>query len=434
MAISTIRTGIALLLSLLLLAGCSEESEPAAPVTLIVGYDSQWGFDRSFRESLQAEFPDYQLQVVEMPAIFDSDDEATYQAILAAKPDLITINSVSLYQRLAKEGRLQAIDGYAAEDNFDLHAFYPNYIEKLRDWGDGRLYGLSSNLNNEALYYNRSLFDRYGVPYPTDRMTWRELLNTINRFPAEGEGDSRIYGLYNGGLNNLGVLFGGLVELMAGTRNITELQNHPHSYVNAKVGKIEIHTAYWKDVITQALDAYRQERMALRADTETNLFLQGKAALTYESAWFVDDLLAAGPDFEWGVVPAPADDSGNQAWSPGMLWAVSAESRHKEAAWDVLRFLHGKEQMAKSPLLSTRTEYLAAYKNTSMLPFYGEDPASGWTNGYTVHGSFLFWFKQQADRKLQSVLAQELSLDDALFQLEQEAQLEYDRIVKRDDP
>ncbi|MDF2719641.1 MAG: transporter substrate-binding protein, partial [Paenibacillus sp.] len=72
--------------------------------------------------------------------------------------------------------------------NVDLSRFEPNYIEDVKNASSkGELYGLPFNVNYHALYYNRDIFDKFGVEYPKDGMTWEELIALARRVTrAEG--------------------------------------------------------------------------------------------------------------------------------------------------------------------------------------------------------------------------------------------------------
>jgi multiple sugar transport system substrate-binding protein len=59
----------------------------------------------------------------------------------------------------------------------DLNAFAKPNIDWIVELGPkGELYGLPFDLNHYALFYNKDIFDKRGVPYPKEGMTWEELL------------------------------------------------------------------------------------------------------------------------------------------------------------------------------------------------------------------------------------------------------------------
>jgi multiple sugar transport system substrate-binding protein len=64
----------------------------------------------------------------------------------------------------------------------DLNAFSKPNIDWIIELGSkGELYGVPFDLNHYALFYNKDIFDKRGVPYPKDGMTWGELLELSRR-------------------------------------------------------------------------------------------------------------------------------------------------------------------------------------------------------------------------------------------------------------
>ncbi|RKN62994.1 ABC transporter substrate-binding protein [Paenibacillus ginsengarvi] len=70
---------------------------------------------------------------------------------------------------------LMDITPLANKQKVDLNRFDPVYLDALRILSDkGELYGLPYSTQFNALYYNKDLFDKFGVSYPKDGMTWEE--------------------------------------------------------------------------------------------------------------------------------------------------------------------------------------------------------------------------------------------------------------------
>ena len=52
---------------------------------------------------------------------------------------------------------------------------------------DGRLYGYPGNANARAIWYNKVIFDRMGVPYPEDDWTWDDFIETGRRLTVRNQ-------------------------------------------------------------------------------------------------------------------------------------------------------------------------------------------------------------------------------------------------------
>ncbi|MDF2717648.1 MAG: extracellular solute-binding protein family 1, partial [Paenibacillus sp.] len=85
--------------------------------------------------------------------------------------DLITIwnGNINPNKELGIFGDITPL---AKTAGFDLGRFDQEALKTLRSLSDkGELYGLPYNMQFNALYYNKDIFDKFGVPYPQDGMT-----------------------------------------------------------------------------------------------------------------------------------------------------------------------------------------------------------------------------------------------------------------------
>lgn len=64
----------------------------------------------------------------------------------------------------------------------DMSRFEPVVLEAVRgNSGNGQLIGLPFNLQFFAMYYNKDIFDMFGVPYPKDGLTWNETVELAKK-------------------------------------------------------------------------------------------------------------------------------------------------------------------------------------------------------------------------------------------------------------
>ncbi|WP_218092033.1 extracellular solute-binding protein [Paenibacillus solanacearum] len=66
----------------------------------------------------------------------------------------------------------------------DLNRLEPTAMELQRKMAGGGIYGLPSWTRSLILYYNKDLFDKFGIPYPKEAITWDglyELARTMTR-------------------------------------------------------------------------------------------------------------------------------------------------------------------------------------------------------------------------------------------------------------
>lgn len=56
--------------------------------------------------------------------------------------------------------------------------------------------------NTEAVFYNKDLFDKFGIDYPTDNMTWDEMYE-LSKNMTRSDGDIQYYGYLYMAINNI---------------------------------------------------------------------------------------------------------------------------------------------------------------------------------------------------------------------------------------
>jgi len=72
----------------------------------------------------------------------------------------------------------------------DLNRFEPNFLDDIQYavTEKGELYGLPIETAFHALYYNKDIFDKFGVPYPKDGMTMEEALELTRKVTRNENG------------------------------------------------------------------------------------------------------------------------------------------------------------------------------------------------------------------------------------------------------
>lgn len=76
----------------------------------------------------------------------------------------------------------------------DLNQFEPSTVELQRAIAGGALWGLPFGINSGSLLYNKDIFDKFGVDYPRDGMTWDEIY-TLARTMTREDGGTQYKGL-----------------------------------------------------------------------------------------------------------------------------------------------------------------------------------------------------------------------------------------------
>ncbi|WP_019532683.1 ABC transporter substrate-binding protein [Paenibacillus ginsengihumi] len=99
------------------------------------------------------------------------------------QPDLLLLPAFLLCDpEMSLNGFLCDLSGLRQEYSLGASRFHASMTAALRGMsrGGGRI-GLPFDLREYALVYNKEIFDRFGVPYPADGMTWEETVELARR-------------------------------------------------------------------------------------------------------------------------------------------------------------------------------------------------------------------------------------------------------------
>lgn len=361
-------------------------------------------------------YPNINIEIVNYPP---GDFE---QVIKESKPDIFIL-SLEEYKQFVQEGRLYDLDVLFANNDFNLEGIHPDIVDYLRQLGNGKLYGVLPQFSSMAIYYNKDLFDKYGVPYPQDQMTWGELLQLSKRFPAE----DGIHGLY---LENISTL----VDNIARSKHINE--------INTKDMKVTLNTKSYKEVFEMALDAFNSKAVVL-PDTDPfevyDPFITGKSAMTVDYYYYINNKInwakaEQGGNFHlnWDLVSAPVDESDRDTspyFSVGGIYSLNAESEGKQAAWELIKFINSEElAKVKSKTakfsMPTRTDYIMNPDGKRMEAFYilKPDVNSKSTDYRLLPQGTSSNLKGIINSELKAVTAGAKTLDEAMASMEERGQ------------
>ncbi len=89
-----------------------------------------------------------------------------------------------------RRGVICDVDRFMREDpEFDVGAYFKEIVDAMKY--QGKLYGLPDNLSPVLLFYNKDVFDRFGVAYPDGTWRWREFLEACRKLTKDTDGDGR---------------------------------------------------------------------------------------------------------------------------------------------------------------------------------------------------------------------------------------------------
>ena len=263
--------------------------------------------------------------------------------------DVYDIKELSNLQEWIEQGFVEDLTPYIEASGFDTGKYVG--VEKSYQSLDGVQYGLPYRSDFWVLFYNKTLFDAAGVPYPKDDMTWEEYKELALQMTS-GEGVDQIYGAHYHSTWLSAVacwaVCGTDYTLADGTYD-----NLAYFYQLAQ--DLEDAGA------VMAYSEYKAAGLHYRGVFET-----GSIAMLPMGYWFVATLIndmAAGDsaEFEWGITNVPHMEgipAGSSFGGPTGT-CINKKSDQKDLAWEFISWRCGEEGALATAATGTRPAYVS---------------------------------------------------------------------------
>ncbi len=278
----------------------------------------------------EMENPDLKVEFMHIPQNYFQKIHLLFASNTA--PDVIFINNLYL-PLYANAGVLENLDDY----DINQKDFYKKSLDAL-SW-KGKLYAVPRDVSNLVIYYNKEIFKSANLSYPKENWTMDEFLHIAkiltkrpNVFGISFEEDSLFYLPY---LMSEG---GGILSDDLSREIIEDSSSQSGLKFYANLRK-KYHVAPTKSESASA--------------TMAQMFLQGKLAMHLSGRWLVPKYREEAV-FEWDIVPFPRGASGSIVPLDASGWAISKNSKHKQDAFRLIKFLSSKtsiEKLAESGLI-----------------------------------------------------------------------------------
>ncbi|RKN81962.1 ABC transporter substrate-binding protein [Paenibacillus ginsengarvi] len=150
--------------------------------------DTEESFNSFYGDALRKKFPNWTITYIRSAA------GRTLPELLGMKQKVDVLYSASnTFNEMAMPVELQYnMTGLIQKHGIDLGQYQSDLIEGLRTT-NGEMYALPITNIVQSLFYNKTIFDQFGVPYPVDGMTWANMLQTAQRLTRK-EGDKQYLG------------------------------------------------------------------------------------------------------------------------------------------------------------------------------------------------------------------------------------------------
>ncbi len=137
----------------------------------VFSLESPDAWNQKYGEYLKKKLPQYKITHI------SQTETSRLEHLLSSGTmiDLYMANARSVKQQYIPTNLALDMSNLVKSHQIDLNAFEPEGINQMTSVeGAGGLYGLPLSNYTMVMYYNKDIFDKLGVPYPVDGMTWDE--------------------------------------------------------------------------------------------------------------------------------------------------------------------------------------------------------------------------------------------------------------------
>jgi len=296
------------------------------------------------QELVSKRFPQVQLTIIKSAKGSTIDDIVASGQI----PDILSYSLGGLW-KLKDLQLLTDLTPFIETYEFDLNRYVDGVVDTVRSYSEnGQILVLPFELNNNALFYNKDIFDKTGVEYPKDDMTWEQLYELTKKVVRK-DGDTQIHGFH---YNFLNLIYKNQLAL---------------PFVDPQTEKAAVNNDQWARWLQVMTSFYTIAGNQPPVDEKT-AFMKNQNLAMRTGPNFMTELAASNTGMNWDVVSLPhfegQENAGSQMNAP--YFAIPPASKNKDAAFQVIQYLLSDEvavelaRMGRIPIMkseSIRSEF-----------------------------------------------------------------------------
>lgn len=267
-------------------------------------------------------------------------------------PDVFWMHSNEIARYSEYGMLLDLTDRIKSSDKLDMDKF-PKDIVEIYNWEGTKQYAVPKDIDTIALWYNKTMFDEAGLPYPDQDWTWETFANAVKKLTKP---DGSQYGFAlrptndQAGWNNIVYDMGGYV--------ISQDKKSSGFSQEGTVKALTFLTGLMKE-------GYAPPYEVIAENTEEALFEAGKVAMITQGSWMLPELCSndyVKANCDIAVLPKDAETGRRVSIYNGLGWAASANTGMPEEAWKLIEYMGSKEAQQKQSDLGI---VISAYEGTT---------------------------------------------------------------------
>jgi len=283
--------------------------------------------------AFEKEYPNIHVEVLDYLAA-DYVGKLTTMLNAESDVDVLYVKEADGLKAFVDKGQFAALDDFIAADSVDLSAY--NGLADYYNF-DGSCYALPARSDFYVMFYNKDLFDKAGVPYPSNDWTWEEFEETAAKVTNKDEDiTGAFFHSWNACVQNWGV------------------QDGKHTIMDYETG-YDFFKPYYEMVLRMEENGSAVKYADIKAGNlhYSSAFAQGNIAMMPMGTWQIATIAKQIADGEskvvnWGVATLPhaADVAAGYTVGSTTPVAMTSFTEHPDAAWKLLKFITGEEGAA----------------------------------------------------------------------------------------
>ena len=289
-------------------------------------------------------------------------------------------NTVQMYM---ENDLLLDLTPYVEKDGIDMSQYYEG-ITELYTRSDGKIFALPKDHDTLALLYNKAIFDKYEVAYPTDDWTWQDMYEAAKQITEKSGGD--VYGYALNTSNNQDGWYNLVYDY--GAQVITE--DHKGTTIGSDAGKAGM------EMVRTLLTVGAPQTVVAETGTDS-LFQSNKVGMITQGSWMINSFYTAEShaDYYWASLPY-ADLNGNgqcddgERWScyNGLGWAAAYNTQHPDECASLIEYFCSEPAQKKQAELGVTMAGIKGISDEFANAFPGMD-----VSAFTKAESFNLYFR-----------------------------------------
>ncbi|MDF2718068.1 MAG: extracellular solute-binding protein family 1 [Paenibacillus sp.] len=297
------------------------------PVELTVFFnDGSYTLERfmqSYGNAIQKKYPNFKFRVlVPGKGVTLKDLIAQGQTI-----DMMQTHRANIYEMLIDLNLQNDISDLVKKYNYNLGTIETVVLDEMRQLADGGIYGLPNGSSRLGLMYNKDVFDKFGVAYPKEGMSWDDTFELAKKL-------SRVEG---------GVNYQGLVLI---ARHYNLMNQLSQGYVDPATNKATLQNDNWKKLFDNFSRAFKIDANPYVPIGQANnvFWKEGRAAMLVSmfvsGAAYVRDT-----NIRWDMAPLPMlkERPGVGTGLLNYYFNVTSISKHRDQAFLAAAVLASEE-------------------------------------------------------------------------------------------